>query len=135
MIDLILYAADKATLRDFGIAHGLLTAGGDPVQFVDYSWWAGTGKFMTDSNPVTYLPGVVALLHIGTAEDGLEEGQNQWNRSQIAKYVQNNGTPGTMGGLDYYEIDGVRMFNDGDVDNWLAARGLPRHEWCGGNSY
>jgi hypothetical protein len=51
----------------------------------------------------------------------------EWERSRIAQYVRNNGTPGTMGGIPYYEVDGVRLFRRKDVDTFTSSNNLPGH--------
>ena len=159
MIDLILYAANKATIRDFGIARGLITAQDDgeggtiyvKVRNFDYCWWAGSGQFKTangtydeqgnEITPPTFAPGVAALLRIYTADDaldpGAEENPEQWQKSKVAKYIRDNGTPGSFlgGAVPYYEVDGVRLMRPADVNAWLEANNLPGHEWAGGNSY
>ena len=128
----------------------------------DYCWWAGSGKLMTDRGsqtdpetdpgyvPPTFLNGEVALLRIygnffqtdkidgGPVYD--EEGnllREQHDRSKVAQYIRNNGTPGTVAGgsINYYEVDGIRIFRAKDVQDWLAANNLPGHIWLGGNSY
>jgi hypothetical protein len=121
-----------------------------------YCWWAGSGKLMTaegtydgDGNeltPPTFLPGFVALVRVYGEffdnqliklgdPDWVEDDQlEQWGRNRIAKYVKENGTPGTMGTLPYYEIDSVRLFRAADVFEWLRNNNLPHHEWLGGNS-
>lgn len=119
-----------------------------------YVWWAGSGKLMTQAGtydadrneltPPTYLNGFVALVRISgqffddnrLVPDGADPDKlEQWARSKIAKWVKDNGTPGTMGGIPYYEVSGVRMFRPNDVTAFLASRNLPGHEWLGGNSF
>ena len=157
MIDLIIYAADKATLRTFAIARGLLTEVTEEgvttyvkAKDFDYCWWAGSGQFMTakgtydeqgfELTPPTFAPGVVALLRIYTADDAMTpEGEEpeQWQKSKIAKYIRDNGTPGSFlgGAVPYYEVDSVRLMRPADVQTWLAANNLPGHIWAGGNTY
>ena len=162
MIDLILWANTKATFATFARNNGLLvqydTEDGPawrPREGFEYCWWAGEGKLKTaegtyDQNgdeitPPSFLPGYVALCRIygsffntdkldpdDTDPDKLE----QWTRSKVARYIKNNGTPGTVAGgaINYYELDDVRIFRPADVFAWLSARGLPHHEWAGGNS-
>ena len=162
MIDIILYAPNKATLLTFAENHPPINplasrnADNELVirQGVDYCWWAGSGKFMTqvgtydaegnEITPPTYLPGVVALMRIygsffesnilvPDSED--PDKDEQWARSKIAKYIKDNGTPGTMGGIPYYEIDSVRLFRPTDVEEFLANNNIPGHIWVGGNQY
>jgi len=104
-----------------------------------------------------FLDGQVALLRIYDEffdEDKLdaplvdsgevdEEGNpilvkaEQWARSKVARYIKNNGTPGTVAGgsIPYYEVDSVRIFRPQDVETWLTTNGLPTHSWIGGNRY
>ena len=160
MIDLVLYAADKATLRTWGETN---PAGRPLIESIDdgeggtikqarpgleWSWWAGSGQFMTDAGSQTdpetdpgyvaptYAPGVVLLMRVHGEFfdwDRLEETPadpddvKEWERSKIAQYVRNNGTPGTMGGIPYYEVDGVRLFRRKDVDTFTSANNLPGH--------
>lgn len=44
-----------------------------------------------------------------------------------------NGALGTATSVPYYELDGVRLIRAADFFAWLAANGLPGHEWFGGN--
>ena len=151
-IDLILYSptgkADFGTFaRNNPPNDPLLDSEGNTREGVRYCWWAGSGKFMTkkgtydqDGNELTapeFLPGHVILLRIDTQfwpEDKIAE-QNedgtleQWARSKVVRYIKNNGTLGTMAGIPYYELDGVRIFRPQDVQTWLDAKGLPGHVW------
>lgn len=143
MIDLVLYAATKAVIRDFAIAQNLLDSNGNERVGVTYFWWLGDGKFLTqnpvyDGNgsivtPPAFLPGVVMLLRISEATDDLGGTGEQWNRSKVAQYIRNNGTPGTQGGIPYYELNSVWLFRASDVFTFIANNNLPRHEWFGGN--
>src|SRR6056297_2064613 len=95
MIDLVLQAADRQTIRQFGIANNLLKrdrtvtvdpeTGEEAVEFgewylrpgVSFSWWNGSGRMMRSTGTFddegnrltapTFVPGVVALLRIGGA--------------------------------------------------------------------
>jgi len=93
-----------------------------------------------------YLTGEVALLRIYDtffSEDRLipdeadPEKEEQWARSKIARYIKNNGVPGTVAGgsIPYYEVDGIRIFRPQDVETWLTTNGLPTHGWLGGNRF
>ena len=161
MLDIILYApTGKAALVDFARNHPpanpLLDDEGNTREGVSYCWWAGEGKFKTVKEtivdgvvtvPATFLPGVVALLRIHSdffasqklADQAYDEnGQpqiEQWQRSAVVKYIKDNGTPGTMGGIPYVNLAGVRIFRPQDVATFLAARNLPGHEWLDGNAY
>lgn len=161
MIDLILWANNRATLAQFAVANNLFVIMADeqgneirvPRRGIRYFWWNGSGDFMTarpefDENgdiatPATFLPGIVAVLRIFTADDAVdtadldpgEDETTQWARSKVARYIKTNGEAGTIGGISYYEIDGVRIFRPAEVTAWLSARNLPGHEWVGGNSY
>lgn len=127
----------------------------DPGEWVrregfDYCWWAGSGKMMrtlgtydaegVELTPTAFFPGVVALLRIygdffntDRLDDAVDE--EQWSRSKIVRYIKNNGALGSTLGISYYELDGVKIFRPGDVNAMLADRGVPGHEWLGGNSY
>lgn len=144
MIDLILHGT-KAAIQALAFARGLVDASGKPVPNVDYCWWAETGKFMTAApiydtqgnvtTGATYLPNFVCILRIWTKEDAIQNpvDSEQWSRSQIAKWIKNNGIPGTIGGLPCYIINNVRLLRAIDVQGWLTLKGLPGHEWAGGN--
>jgi hypothetical protein len=157
-LDIILWAPSKAALATWAQTHPanepLMTADG-PREGVSYCWWAGDGQFKTqngtydqDGNeitPPTFAPGVVALLRLHTSffdNDKLAErtddqgnAREQWEYSRAAQWIKNNGTPGTMGTVNYYEVDGVRLFRPLDVEAFLAANDLPGHVWVDGNSY
>ncbi len=158
MIDLVIYAPTKAALRTFAVARGLLetVVEEEVTSYVkakdfDYCWWAGSGQFMTakgtydtegvELTPPTFAAGVVALLHIGATGDAIDPGATenpeQWHRSQVAKYIRDNGIPGSFfgGAVPYYEMDSVRLMRPSDVQAWLTSEGLPGHEWAGGNAY
>jgi hypothetical protein len=115
---------------------------------LEWSPWGGTGQVMTaagtyDENgdeltPPTYVPGFVALMRVHSEFfdwDRLDEvpadpdDVKEWERSKIAKYIKDNGTPGSLAGgeLPYYELDGVQIFRKKDVDAFLAARGFASH--------
>ena len=159
MIDLILWANTKATFATFARTNGLLiqdAEGNDSLRDgFSYVWWAESGKLVTaqgtydaegnELTPPTFLPGFVALCRISggffdsdrldPAEDDPDK-EEQYTRSKVARYIKNNGTPGTLAGgsIRYFELSGVRIFRPRDVFDWLASRGLPGHEWLGGNS-
>lgn len=157
-LDIILWAPSKSALATWAQTHPaanpLMTADG-PREGVSYCWWAGDGKFKTgngtydqDGNeltPPTFAPGVVALLRLHTsffnsdklAERTDDQGnpREQWEYSRAAQWVKNNGTPGTMGSVTYYDVDGVRLFRPRDVEAFLSANNLPGHVWVDGNSY
>lgn len=136
-LDLILWAPDKATLVTFGKNNNLIDAENNVFPWVSYCWWAGTGKLMTqagtydqDGNqltPPTYLSGEVMLLRLFTEKFG--------GGSAVKTYIENNGTPGVIAGINYYEIDSVRLFRARDVLTYLANNNLPGHFWAGGNSF
>lgn len=156
-IDLVLWAANFATLVAFARAHpsgAPLLINGHSRSHWDYCPWAGTGKFMTakgtyDGNgdevtPPTFLSGEVHILRIYSQffandtvspQDPDYDADTQDGRSKIAKYIKDNGTSGTLGSWPYYELDGVRIFRPSDVDSFLALNDLPGHEWVGGNEY
>jgi len=94
--------------------------------------------------PATFSPLLVAIVRVYAdfftsqqidPSDPDYDATEQWGRNKIAQYIKNNGTPGTMGGIPYYELDGVRMLRPVDVQDFLATNNLPGHEWLGGNSY
>lgn len=159
MIDLVLYAPDKASLLTWAKtnppANPLVEEvddgeGGTRNQVrpgLEWSWWAGSGQFMTDPGSggdpeapgyvaPSYAPGVVLLMRIHGeffANDVLNETPadpedvKEWERSKVAKYIKDNGTPGTMGGIPYFEVGGVRIFRRKDVDEFAAANNIPGH--------
>lgn len=158
MIDLILWATDRATLRTFAQNNNLLVQDDEgnwkPRDGLEWDWWGGTGKLMrtqgtydAEGNELTaptYIPGEVLLLRIHGDffnTDRLEPDEadpdkaEQWARSKVARFIKNNGTPGTVQGVNYYELDGVRIFRAADVQAKLVEWGVPGHEWLGGNSY
>ena len=154
MIDLVIYAPTKGDLRTFAVARGLLEDVEGELQKAkdfDYCWWAGSGQFIVSKGtydpegaeitPPTFAPGVVALLRIYTTGDtidpGATENPEQWHRSQVAKWVKDNGTLGSFfgGAVPYYDVAGVRLMRPSDVNTWLSSEGLPGHEWAGGNTY
>jgi hypothetical protein len=85
-----------------------------------------------------YVTGEIALIRIG-GKAGVEDALNdtpvdpddvkEWERSKIARYIRNNGTPGTSAEMPYYEIDGVRIFRRKDVNAKLAEWDVPGHEY------
>lgn len=152
MMDLVLWASTKADLVAFAKAQGIFDDDGNvKAHRFDYTWWAGSGKFMTappvlDGNgdvttPATFLAGWVVTLRIYTTDDAvpvedLDEGEDtttQWVRSQVARHIKTNGTPGTTGGIPHYELDNVKLFRFQDVFDWCASHNVPPHEWVGGN--
>lgn len=158
-LDLVLWAPTKAALATWAAsnppANPLMDAEGNTREGVSYCWWAGTGQFMTapgvydsegvEVTPPTFAPGVVALLRIHSdffANDLLEDKydvngnkKEQWVYSKAAKWIKDNGTPGTMGGVSYYEVGGVRLFKPEDVETFCASNNIPGHIWVGGNEY
>jgi len=165
MLDIVLYApGGKADLVQFAKNHPpanpLVDAEGNTREGVSYCWWAGSGNFMTDPGTggdpedpgyvaPTFAPGSVALLRISGSffennkladqtydENGVPQ-LEQWQRSNIIKYIKDNGVLGSMAGgsIPYYEIDNVRLLRPLDVEAFLAANNIPGHIWVGGNSY
>jgi hypothetical protein len=57
----------------------------------------------------------------------------QWARSRVAKWVKDNGTLGSIGGIPCYTVNNVKLFRAADVQGWLDSKGLPGSEWFGGN--
>lgn len=140
MIDLIIQGT-KTNIRTL-LQHPMLADN----PYIDFCWWAGTGKFPTsnftlDANgnvatEPTYAPNFVGLLRVRTPADDIASpvDMEQWSRSRIAKYIKDNGTQGTTLGIPYYELNGVRMMKADSVMSWLAANNLSGHTWAGGNS-
>lgn len=146
MIDLILQGT-KANIATLLKARGLLDTDNNPLHGCELTWWAGDGKFMTAkpvydgmtvTTPPTYLTGLVVLCRIHGALRDADRianpvDQQQWSRSRIAKWIKDNGTLGTIGGLPCYTVNSVRLLRAADVFAWCAAHGMPGHEWFGGN--
>jgi hypothetical protein len=157
MIDLVLYAANKAALATFAKTHPvgnpLMDDEGNTREGVSYCWWAGNGKLMTKKGTYdgqtqltapTFLSGVVAIMRIHSQrffdnklipDEADPDKDEQHAKSKIVRYIKNNGTQGTMGGITYFELDGVRIFRPVDVEAFLASKDLPGHTWVGGNQY
>ncbi len=160
MIDLVLYApTGKSDIVNFARSNPpnnpLLDEDNNARQGVSYCWWGNDGDFMTSpavvdgegnvTTPATFAPGKVMLLRISpeffddrlVPDDADPDKEEQWARSKIARYVKNNGTPGTMAGgtIPYYEIDGVRLLRPSDVKSFIAANNTVGHEWVGGNNF
>ena len=115
---------------------------------LEWSWWNETGKLMTargtydaEGNELTapsFAPGVVLLLRIHgeffkddnltPAEDDPEKDE-QWARSKVVRYIKNNGTPGIVLGIRYYELDGIQVYKPEDVAEFIAARNVPDHRF------
>lgn len=148
-IDLLVQATTQAQILAALKARGLAQDVTDaqlgtatvPVPGVaDFVWWQGTGKFLTDA-PATYLPGFVMLVRIYDPADAIANPADgeQWSRSRVVQYVKNNGTPGTLSisgcaPINYYAIGQFKVTRFADVSACLAAKGLPGHEWAGGNA-
>lgn len=113
---------------------------------IEWSSWGGTGLFTTVKGtydqdgevitPPTYAPGYVARLRVHSDYfdwDRLEtvpadpEDIKEWERSKIADYIRSNGTPGTMVTVPYYEVDGIRIFRERDVREFLVLNDIPGH--------
>jgi hypothetical protein len=81
------------------------------------------------------LPGYCALLRLHFTveeedrvdDDEVDVEEGPWKRSKVARYIKRNGTPGTISGLNYYTVDGVRLFKYQDVVEWCNTRGVPSH--------
>lgn len=140
MIDLILYAPDKETMREWGKtnppARPLRYLNSESVwqtrDGLEWSWWGGNGQFMTaaGSSP-TYAPGVVMRMRVHGEFfdwDRIDTSSTaEWARSKIAQYVKDNGTSGTMSDIPFFEISSVRLFLNEDVQTFISSRGLPGH--------
>ena len=120
MIDLILHAVDKNTLRTFAQTYNLLVEVDDglggtkwvPRSGLDWSWFAGDGKIRVANavvnqvdgsliTPPQFLNGFALQLRISKdffLEDRLipdesdPDKEEQWARSKVVRYVKNNGT-------------------------------------------
>ena len=157
MIDLVLRADSRAALVAWGESNPpgrpLIETVDDgeggtrkvPVKGIEWSPWAGSGSFMTDPGTggdpedpgyvaPTYHTGYVAKLRVhGEYFDADKlsgndpENDDEFVLSALAKYIKDNGTPGTMGSVNYYEVAGVRVFKQSDVDAFCAANNIPNH--------
>lgn len=126
--------------------------------FVVYNTVAGEttptiGETVEVYSGPTFVPGVLVIMRISGArfmadripadmandDDGdpisVEDRAEQWGRSRIARWIKKNGTQGTNVGITYYEVDGVRIMRAQDVQERVAAWGVPGHQWLGGNSF
>jgi hypothetical protein len=112
--------------------------------FAVFSGAASVGDTLDFYVPVAeYLDGLVYLVRLSfdvadedkAPEDETETGQAA--KSKLVRWAKRNGTIGSMAGgaLAYAEVDGVRIFQPDQINEWLETRGLPGHEWLGGNSY
>ena len=112
--------------------------------FAVFSGAASVGDTLDFYVPVAeYLDGLVYLVRLSfdvadedqADEDETETGQAA--KSKIVRWAKRNGTVGQTGGgdLDFAEVDGVKIFQPDQVNAWLTNRGLPGHEWLGGNTY
>lgn len=145
MIDLILQGT-KTNIASLLRNRNLTDASNNPQPGFEACWWSGGGKFMTVKpvmagqtvvTPAVYMAGFVLLgrIHSGLAvSDAIPGTGEQWQRSRVAEWIKNNGTPGIIGGITYYEVALVRLFRADDVFAWCATNGIPAHEWAGGNS-
>lgn len=146
MIDLILWAATKADLLNWGktnpptapLLKDVVDDGETrtlPVEGVRFVWWREDGKFLT---PGGTLNGFVLLLRLHTGyfdADKLADNGEQWAKSRVAKHIKDNGVQGSIGGIGYSELNGVRIFRPADVEAYCVTNGLPNHTWVGGNLY
>lgn len=154
MIDLILWSDTKTALNNFAKVHGLLVQDPETQEWataygVEWSWWQGSGKMLrslgtydaegVELTPPTFVNGWVILLRLHSTyadADKLDpagptaEDIPEWDRSKVARFIRNNGTPGTVAGLTYYEIDGVRILRVQDVEAKLAEWGVPSHRFA-----
>jgi len=151
MLDMILWAPDKATLKTWAASHPtanpLMDEDGNAREGVRYCWWGGDGgkilktqgTYDAEGNELTppeFFAGVAVLLKVYLDADKLAD-QNidgtleQWERSKVAQWIKDNGSSGTVQGVSYWEVDGVRMFRPDDV---LAVTPIP-HTWVDGCAY
>ena len=112
---------------------------------------AGTSPTVGDAldiyTPQEFLDQFVILAHIhgnffndDRISDGITGEENevveQWQKSALIRTIRNNATPITVAGdIQGYDWGGVKLFRAADVQTFLTARGVPGHEWLGGNSY
>jgi len=94
-----------------------------------------------------FLNQFVILAHIHGSffnddriSDGITGEENevveQWQKSALIRTIRNAATPITVAGdIQGYDWAGVKLFRAADVQAFLASRGVPGHEWLGGNSY
>lgn len=163
-LDIILWAPSKAALAAWAASNppaNPLWQDGEAREGVGYTWWAGSGQFMTapgvydgdgiEITPPTFAPGVVALLRLHSSffSGDVEGDGSRWDYSdpanpvakdqseysKAAKWIKNNGTPGTMAGINYWEVGGVRLLKPADVEAFCEANNVPGHIWVGGNTY
>jgi hypothetical protein len=157
-IDLLVHATTQAQILTALKARGLAQDITDPITSVvttvpvdNFVWWQESGKVMTaaavlDGNgnvtaPATYLPGFVLLIRINDPNDVVAnpvDGE-QTSRSKIAQFIKNNGTPGTLNitgcaPINYYSIGQFKIARFADMKACLTAKGLPGHEFAGGNT-
>jgi len=144
MIDLILHAATRADMRTFAINSNLLVEHIDketgksslvPRPNADWLWWYGNGKIMkaaavldAGGNVTThakYFAGVFIIARISGAK---------LRRDTLRKRFK-SATSGTRFGVPYREIDGVRLFSAATLTEQLKSKGLPVHQWQGGNQF
>ena len=147
-IDLVLWGQTRADFVTFAVANGLLIedAEGNRTQRegFTFSWWNGSGNLMTapgtydelgvELTPPTFAPGQFTLLRIygdffnqDHIDDPVDD--EAWSRSKVARYIKNNGTPGSIVGLPYYQFDGIRVFTYEAVQQEVLSRGAPGHMW------
>jgi len=111
--------------------------------FAVFSGTAQVGDTISFYTPdLQYLDGLVYLVRLSfdVADEDAEVDETELGqaaKSKIVRWAKRNGTIGQTGGgaLDYAEIDGVKVFQPDQVNVWLSSKGLPGHEWLGGNSY
>ena len=144
MIDLILHASTRAEMRTFAINNNLLLELTDketgktsfaPRPNSSWLWWYGNGKMVkaaavldTDGKitaPAKHFAGVFVIARISGAK---------LKRDTLRKRFS-SATNGTRFGIPYREIDGVRLFNAAKLTEQLRSKGLPVHQWQGGNSF
>ena len=94
-----------------------------------------------------FLNQFVILAHIHGSffnddriSDGITGEENevveQWQKSALIRTIRNAATPITVAGdIQGYDWGGVKLFRAADVQAFLASRGVPGHEWLGGNSF
>ena len=138
MFDIVLRASNRADMRAFAIANGLgIMSDGEFISTpgVEWSWWSGSGKLQMraaqfDADGVEKVsaqvaPGVIALVRI--------EDKIALRGAGLAARYKADGATGDDAGIRYRELDGVRQYLLSDVNDFLASRGLPGHEFAGGN--
>jgi hypothetical protein len=57
----------------------------------------------------------------------------QWARSKAARWFKTKGKAGSTRGIEWYGVDGIRLYDPVHVNLFLETNKLPGHQWAGGN--